>query len=178
MATMCRVLGVSPSGYYAWRTRSRSVRAQANARLTYLIREIQERSPRTYGAPRIHAELRAEGTCCGRKRVARLMRQAGLVGAPRRRMGRTTVRDQAAAPAPDLVCRAFMANRPNQLWVADITYVRTWGGWLYLAAVLDAFSREVVGWAMEITCLSAEPRKDESNLPNLPLRSFFAYSLV
>lgn len=113
------------------------------------IRGIHERSRRTYGAPRVHAELREAGVHCGRKRVARLMRRAGLKGAHRRRSGRTTVQDRTAAPAPDLVGRDFAVDRPDRLWVADITYVRTWAGWLYLSVVLDAFSRRVVGWAMD-----------------------------
>ncbi|MGH2454431.1 MAG: IS3 family transposase [bacterium] len=109
-------LGVSPSGYYAQRSRPPCLRAQADAALLERIRVIHERSRRTYGAPRVHAELREQGLRCGRKRVARLMRQAGLCGAHRRRRGRTTVRDQTAAPAPDLVARAFVAERPNRLW--------------------------------------------------------------
>lgn len=112
------------------------------------IRVIHTQSRQTYGAPRIHAELRDTGVHCGRKRVARLMRQAGVAGAHRRRRLRTTVRDQQAVPAPDLVARAFHADHPDRLWIADITYVRTWSGWLYVAVVLDAFSRRVVGWAM------------------------------
>ena len=145
---MCRVLGVSTTGYYAWRARSPSPRRQADQALRERIRIIHERSRRTYGAPRIHAELCEAGVRCGRKRVARLMRQAGLEGAHRRRKARTTVRDASAPPAPDLVARDFAVDRPDRLWVADITYVRTWSGWLYLAVVLDAFSRKVVGWSM------------------------------
>jgi len=148
VATMCRVLGVSPSGYYVWRHRPPSTRAQADQRLLDQIRTIHTQSRQTYGAPRVHAELYEAGVRCGRKRVARLMRTAGLEGAHRRRTGRTTVQDPTAAPAPDLVARAFVADRPDRLWVADITYVRTWAGWLYLAVVLDAFSRKVVGWSM------------------------------
>ncbi len=146
---MCRVLGVSPSGYYAWCSRPPSARAQRDQTLLGQIQAIHARSRRTYGAPRIHAELREAGVRCGRKRVARLMKQAGLEGAHHRRKGRTTVRDAAAVPAPDLVARDFAAGQPDHLWVADITYVRTWSGWLYLAAVLDAFSRRVVGWSMQ-----------------------------
>src|SRR5260370_10338337 len=110
---------------------------------------IHERSQETYGAPRVHAELEAEGIQVGRKRVARLMRAAGLVGVSRRKWITTTVRDRAARPAPDLVERNFVAPGPNRLWVADITYIPTWAGFLYLAVVLDAFSRRLVGWAME-----------------------------
>lgn len=148
VTTMCRVLGVSPSGYWAWATRPASERARRDARLAADIRRIHERSRGTYGVPRVHAELRFEGTRCSRKRVARLMRDAGLEGVHRRRAVRTTVRDRDAAPAPDLVNRSFSASCPNQLWVADITYVPTWAGFLYVAVVVDAFSRSVVGWSM------------------------------
>ena len=148
IATMCRVLGVSPSGYYAWRYRPPSARARTDQALLEQIRAIHTQSRQTYGAPRVHAELRDVGVRCGRKRVARLMRQTGLEGAHRRRTTRTTVQDPSTAPAPDLVARTFVADRPDRLWVADITYVRTWAGWLYLAVVLDAFSRRVVGWSM------------------------------
>jgi putative transposase len=146
---MCRVLEVSTSGYYAWCKRSRSARAQADAELTSRMNAIHERSHGTYGAPRVHAELEAEGIQVGRKRVARLMRTAGLVGVSRRKWITTTVRDRHARPAPDLVERNFVAPGPNRLWVADITYIPTCAGFLYLAVVLDAFSRRIVGWAME-----------------------------
>ena len=146
---MCRVLEVSTSRYYAWCKRSPSARAQADAELTSRMNAIHERSHETYGAPRVHAELEAEGIQVGRKRVARLMRTAGLVGVSRRKWITTTVRDRNARPAPDLVERNFVAPGPNRLWVADITYIRTWAGFLYLAVVLDAFSRRIVGWAME-----------------------------
>jgi len=145
---MCRVLGRSLSGYYAWRSRPPSARAREDAALTERIRAIHERSRGTYGAPRIHAELAAEGTHVSRKRVARLMRAAGLEGVSRRKGWKTTVRDQNARPAPDLVERKFAADGPDQLWVADITYIPTWAGFLFLAVVVDAWSRRVVGWAM------------------------------
>jgi putative transposase len=145
---MCRVLGVSPGGYYARRARPPSARARADAELHLRIAEIHRRSRATYGAPRIHAELKAQGLRIGRKRVARLMRAAGLYGVSRRRWVTTTVRDHAAKSAPDLVERNFTAAVPNRLWVADITYIPTWAGFLYLAVVLDTFSRKVVGWAM------------------------------
>jgi putative transposase len=148
IATMCRLLGVSTSGYYAWRDRRPSRRATDDAALVERIRAIHGRSRGTYGAPRIHAELAAAGTHVGRKRVARLMRSVGLAGVSRRRGVRTTQRREGARPAPDLVERDFTAERPDRLWVADITYVSTWAGFLYLAVVLDAFSRRVVGWAM------------------------------
>ena len=148
IATMARVLGVSPAGYYAWRRRRPSARANSDGELLKRIRTIHASSRGTYGAPRVHAELRAEGRHVGKKRVARLMRQAGLTGVSRRRGMRTTQRDETARPAPDLVARDFTAAAPNRLWVADITYVPTWAGFLYLAVVLDAFSRRIVGWAM------------------------------
>jgi transposase InsO family protein len=147
VAQLCRVLRVAPSGYYAWQHRRPSARAEANAALTEQIRAVHDRSRCTYGAPRVHAELRAGGQRVSRKRVARLMRAAGLVGRPPRRFRRTTVADPQAQ-AEDLVQRQFVATAPDQLWFGDITYVRTWEGWLYLAIILDAYSRKVVGWAM------------------------------
>jgi len=150
VATMCRLLGVSPSGFYAWLKRPQSARARRDAELADKVEAIHARSRGTYGAPRIHAELRDEGERVGRKRVARLMKVKGLVGVSRRKGCRTTSRDEAARPAPDLVGRAFTADAPNRLWVADITYVPTWEGFLYLAVILDVFSRRVVGWAMAI----------------------------
>ena len=149
IATMCRVLGVSPSGYYAWRKRPLSIRARADVKLSAELQAIHRESRGTYGVPRIHAELAGRGIQVGRKRVARLMREAGLQGVSRRKSFRTTVREATARPAPDLVERQFTAGGPNQLWVADITYVPTWAGFLYLAVVLDTWSRRVVGWAME-----------------------------
>jgi putative transposase len=146
---MCRVLGVSPSGYWAWTSRPPSARAQEDERLTARISEIHVRSRGTYGVPRVHAELRFEDDAkVGRKRVARLMRAAGLEGVHRRRTTRTTIADRDAAPAPDLVNRTFTATGPDRLWVADITYVPTWQGFLYVAVVVDAFSRRIVGWSM------------------------------
>lgn len=145
---MCRVLEVSSSGYYAWRKRQPSKRTQADQQLRQQIHEIHAKSKGTYGAPRIHAELADEGIPVGRKRVARLMRAENLRGVSRRKVLHTTQRKPGARPAPDLVQRDFTANAPNQLWVADITYVATWAGWLYLAVVVDVWSRKVVGWAM------------------------------
>lgn len=145
---MCHLLGVSASGYYAWSRRPRSKRAQSNQELLAFIRAVHERSRGTYGAPRIHAELVASGTRVGRHRVARLMRAAGLQGASRRRWALTTMRDSKARPAPDLVERNFVAEGRDRLWVADITYIPTWAGFLYLAVVVDAWSRRVVGWSM------------------------------
>jgi putative transposase len=146
---MCRVLGVSPGGYYARLKRPPSALARADAELSAKIAAIHGRSRATYGAPRIHAELAEQGIRVGCKRVARLMRAAGRKGASRRNWIITTVRDRGARPAPDLVERDFSAAAPNRLWVADITYIPTWAGFLYLAVVLDAFSRKIVGWAME-----------------------------
>ena len=147
VARMCHVLQVAPSGYYAWRQRQPSRRARANLELLEHIRAIHQRSRATYGAPRVHAELHANQHRVSRKRVARLMRSAGLVGRPPRRFRRTTVADRHA-PAADLVQRQFTATAPDQIWFGDITYIRTWEGWLYLAVLLDAYSRKVVGWAM------------------------------
>lgn len=148
IATQCRVLGVSPSGYYAWLSRPRSARCVIDEALLERIRAIHRESRGTYGAPRIHAELVDEGWRIGRKRVARLMREAGLFGVSRRKWISTTQRRPDARPAPDLVERNFTADGPDQLYVADITYVPTWAGFLFLAVVLDACTRRVVGWAM------------------------------
>jgi len=148
IATMCRVLGVSSSGYYAWRERERSDRARADEELKGRIGAIHERSRGTYGVPRVQAELAAEGRRVSRKRIARLMREMGLAGVSRRKRIRTTLRERDARRAPDLVERNFGADRPDRLWVADITFVPTWAGFLFLAVVVDAFSRRVVGWSM------------------------------
>ncbi len=147
MAVLCRLLGVSRSGSDAWRRRPPSARARADQGLGRRIREIYEQSRGTYGAPRIRAELRDAGLVCSRKRVARLLRQAGLQGCHRRK-GPRIARSKPHTPAPDLVRRDFMAPAPDRLWVADITYVPTWAGFLSLAVVLDVHSRRVVGWAM------------------------------
>jgi putative transposase len=138
VATMSGVLGVSRSGFYAWAQRGRSQRARQDLVLGDGIQRIHKYSRGTYGAPRIHAELASEGTHVGRKRVARLMREKGLRGVSRRKWTTTTVRDRAAVLAPDLVKRNFSAQGPDRLWVADITYVPTWAGFLYVAVVLDA----------------------------------------
>jgi putative transposase len=126
-----------------------STRKKQDEKLQQRVEAIHQRSRETYGVPRIHRELRAEGTRVSRKRVARLMKRAALVGVSRRKWTTTTRRDRSARPAPDLVDRKFTADGPNQLWVADITYVPTWAGFLYLAVVLDVWSRKIVGWAME-----------------------------
>jgi putative transposase len=148
VSTMCRVLGVSPSGYWAWRTRPPSARARADVALRDRVVAIHTESRGTYGVPRVHAELAADGVRCGRKRVARLMRDAGVAGVHRRKFVVTTKRRPDVAPAPDLVSRSFRATGPDQIWVADITYVPTWAGFLYVAVVLDVFSRRVVVWSM------------------------------
>ena len=149
VATQCRLLDVSTSGYYAWQRRGMSARAEADRELLSMIQAIHASSHGTYGAPRIHAELGAQGVRVGRKRVARLMRSVALAGVSRRKRPHTTVRSRGTAKAPDLVQRQFTAEAPDRLWVADITYVPTRAGFLYLAVVVDVFSRRVVGWAME-----------------------------
>ena len=149
--TLCTTLDVSTSGYYAWLNRKPSARSRANAALLERIAQIHTWSRGTYGAPRIHAALRAEGISVGRNRVARLMKEAGLQGVSRRKQVLTTRRDANHRPAPDLVDRDFHAEGPDSLWVADITYVPTREGFLYLAVILDVWSRKVVGWSMQST---------------------------
>jgi putative transposase len=145
----CELLGVSRSGYRKWQTRPPSDRALADAWLLEKIKEIHAGNRGVYGAPRVHAELRlAHGVNVGRKRVERLMRQAGLSGLIPKKRGRTTIRVPGVRVADDLVKRRFRPEQPNVLWFTDITYLRTWEGWLYLAAVQDAFSRRIVGWQM------------------------------
>jgi putative transposase len=149
---MCELLAVSASGFYAWRTRPVCPRKEEDARLRDLIRAIHNRSRCTYGRPRILDELLYEhGIHCSGKRVHRLMRQLGIKGVHRRRYRKTTERNPEAAPAPDLMKRDFTAGKPDQKYVGDITYIRTWEGWLYLAVILDVFSRRVVGWAIGST---------------------------
>ena len=146
---MCEVLGVSKSGFYAWRQRPRSRRAQADEILLEKIRCIHKESRETYGAPRVHVELKeGHGISCGKKRAARLMAAAGIRGCFRRRRHWTTRRDSSSVAASDLLNRDFTADAPDRRWVADITYVSTWQGFVYLAFVLDLFSRRIVGWAM------------------------------
>ena len=151
LTTLCQVLEVSPSSYYAWRTRGPSAHTLADEKLTERIRECYKGSRGTYGAPRVHADLRDSGIHVSRKRVARLMREADLVGVSRRKEPRTTVREPKQQSAADLVGRDFTASDPDRLWVGDITYVPTASGFLFLAVVLDAFSRRVVGWSMATT---------------------------
>jgi putative transposase len=162
IATMCRLLGVSSSGYHAWVKRRPSQRAQTDAALMTEIGAAHEASRGTYGAPRIHAEcgsawkkdpvaeLAAKGIHVGRKRVARLMLRAGLAGVSRRKFVTTTVKGDGRQ-APDLVVRNFTTEAPDRLWVADITYIPSWAGFLYLAVVLDVYSRRIVGWSMAST---------------------------
>jgi putative transposase len=148
ISTLCRMLGVSASGYYAWSIRRPSARKVANVLLGDRLEAHWRESREIYGRPRLQADLREEGIRASDKRVARLMRERNIHGASRRKGFKTTVRDRDARPAPDLVERKFVATAPNQLWVADITYVPTLSGFLFVAIVLDVFSRRVVGWAM------------------------------
>lgn len=145
---MCRWLGVSPSGYYAWRARPESVRTKANLGLVVEIRAIHAETRRAYGSPRIYDELKAKGIVCGRHRVARLMRAEGLRAKPKKRFVVTTQSKHDQPIAIDRVKRNFTAAAPNRIWVSDITYIWTSEGWLYLAVILDLFSRRVVGWSM------------------------------
>ena len=149
VTALCRMLGVSKSGYYAWRSRPPSERRRRDALLIEKIRQIHSRSRETYGYPRVHAELRSLGVKCGRRRVARLMRAEGLWGCVRGKKRRTTRRDPRAAPAPDLLRGDFGAAQPNRVWLADITYIPTREGFLYLAFILDTHSRRIVGWSMD-----------------------------
>jgi putative transposase len=155
VSVCCRLLGVSRSGYYDWTSRALSDRALSDAWLLEQIKAIHAERRGVYGARRIHAELRlAHGIGVARKRVERLMRQAGLSGLVRRRKGNTTIRVPGVRVGDDLVERQFRPAGPDVLWVADISYLRSWEGWVYLAAVQDAYSRRIVGWAMR-----AHPRR-------------------
>jgi putative transposase len=145
---MCEVLGVSRSGYYAWASRPESTRAVEDRAVAAEIRTAHEASRGRYGSPRVHATLRGHGRRVGRKRVARLMRGMGLSARRKRRFRRTTDSAHAFPVAPNLLGRDFTANAPDRVWLADLTYIWTAEGWLYLAVVLDLFSRRVVGWAM------------------------------
>jgi putative transposase len=146
---MCRVLGVGRSGYYAWCSRSASQRVQEDEVLLVKIQQEYQISRGTYGSPRIHAALQKQGVKCSQKRVARLMRLHKITGRKRqKRCPVTTQRDPGAIPAPNLLNQEFYASAPDQKWVSDITYIETAEGWLYLASILDLFSRKVVGWAM------------------------------
>jgi putative transposase len=146
---LCRVLGLARSGYYAKRVRSVNARQERDQQLTSQIQMIFTDSRRTYGSPRVHAELQALGVRCARKRVARLMRHAQLQARPCRRSVRTTDSRHTDPIAPNLLARTFETEAPNRVWVCDITYLPTREGWLYLAVVLDLFARRVVGWSMQ-----------------------------
>ena len=149
VSVACRLLGVSRSGFHDWQTRSPSDRELTDAWLTEKIREIHIANRGVYGARRIHAELRmAHEVRVGKKRVARLMRQAGISGLVPKKRWRTTIRVPGVRVVDDLVQRQFQPGAPNVMWFTDITYLRTWEGWLYLAAVQDAYSRRIVGWQM------------------------------
>ncbi len=148
ISLLCRVLGVSRSGFHAWAGRAPSDRALSDAWLSERIRQIHAKSRDSYGARRVHLELREEGIRVGRKRVERLMRAAELSGYVKRRKGTTTIRVPGVRVADDLVERDFNPPAPNRLWASDIKYVSTWQGTLYLASVIDCFSRKVVGWSM------------------------------
>jgi len=154
VAMLCRVLGVSRSGYYAWRTRPESPRSQADRALVGRIQTIHTHSRRTYGSPRVHAELREHGVRCSAKRVARLMRLAGIRARRPRRAHTTTDSRHALPVAHNVLGRAFAAAAPNTKWAADITYIATRDGWLYLAVVMDLFSRRIIGWSMQPTLAS------------------------
>jgi putative transposase len=149
VAMMCRVLQVSTSGYYAWRVRPESERAKTDRELTRVIRRVHADSKQVYGRPKITAELKEEGFDCGERRVGRLMREAGLKGCPVRRFKVTTQSDPGHPVAKNLLQQDFKAEKPNKRWAADITYISTRQGWLYLAVVMDLYSRRIVGWSMD-----------------------------
>jgi transposase InsO family protein len=148
---MCEVLGISRSGYYAWRRRPRSLRDETNAMLADTIRSIHAESRGIYGSPRVYAALRRLGIACGRHRVARLMRDDGIRSRTKRRFRYIATKREEGPAAPNRLERRFRTIRPNRVWVSDITIVKTAEGWLHLAIVLDLFSRRIVGWAMSTT---------------------------
>ena len=145
---MCELLEVARSGYYAWKERQPSERAKENEVLAREIEDIHGESRKTYGSPRIREELRARGRKVSRKRVARIMRQKGIYGRRRRKFKKTTDSNHKHPVADNVLDRNFTVDKPDKVWVADITYVRTVEGWLYLAVIIDLFSRRVVGWSM------------------------------
>jgi transposase InsO family protein len=171
---MCKVLSVSASGYYAWQRRPVSQRTQANEKLLSTIRAIHSQSRKTYGSPRVHAELIADGLKVGKNRVARLMRLENLCGQRKKKQPRTTNSQHSHPVAPNRLNREFHASRPNEKWLADITYIPTAEGWLYLAVVLDLFSRKIVGWAFAASlesslveqafCLAVQNRTSSTGL--------------
>ena len=148
MTRMCKALNVSPSGYYAWRKRPVSAREMANRELVRKIETVYNDSYETYGSPRVYRELRAQDVACSENRVARLMRLRGLRAKQVRRYKATTKRNKNHPVAPNLLKRDFAAERPDHKWLSDITYIPTREGWLYLAAILDLYNRQIVGWAM------------------------------
>lgn len=145
---MCRILEVTRSGFYAWCFRPQSLRAKDDRRLKVQIRASHEASKRRYGSPRIHKDLKADGERVSRKRVARLMKEEGIVGRKKKRFIRTTDSKHNLPVAPNILDREFRAEKPNQRWVGDISYLRTIEGWLFLAVLIDLFSRRVVGWSI------------------------------
>jgi transposase InsO family protein len=150
---MCRMLGVSRSGYYDWRVRAPSARTTANLALLHDVRQLQARHQGRYGSPRMHAALRAEGRQCSRGRVERLMRRHRIRALAGRRFRPCTTDSRHYLPiAPNLLAQRFAATAPNTIWLADITYIATGEGWLYLAAVLDLATRKIVGWPCVTTC--------------------------
>jgi putative transposase len=145
---MCHVLEVSENGYYNWRKRGKSQRKQDDEQLTECIKDAYDDNRGVYGSPRIHAELKAQGIHCGRKRIARLMREKGISAGRKRQKARTTDSSHDSPIAPNLLSRDFTADAPNKKWLTDMTFIATREGWLYLAGVLDAYSRKLIGWAM------------------------------
>jgi putative transposase len=143
---MCRVLAVSRSGYYRWKRQILSKRQQDNEYMLMQINESHRQSHGTYGSPRIYRDIRAEGIVCGKNRIARLMRIHGIQGKAKKKYKATTNSRHNLPIAPNLVCRNFESDRPNKVWVSDITYIWTQEGWVYLAVILDIFSRMIVGW--------------------------------
>lgn len=155
VARLCRVVGVAPSGYYAWRERQPSRRQQENERLVERIRAAHRTSRQTYGSPRIHADLRAAGETCNHKRVERLMRLNGIRAKQPRRFTRTTDTNHSQPVADNVLNQQFEVASPNVVWTGDITYIDTAEGWLYLAVVMDLYSRRIVGWAMDSHMLTS-----------------------
>lgn len=148
VSRMCQVLAVSSSGYYAWRKRPASAREMANQELYQRVEAVYHENQEVYGSPRIYRELKDQGVACSENRIARLMRLRGLRAKQTRRFKTTTRRNKTHPVAPNLLQRDFKADRPDQKWLADITYIATGEGWLYLAAILDLYTRRIVGWAM------------------------------
>ncbi len=148
VAALCRLLGVTRQGYYAWASRTQSESTAQELALHERMRRIHTESKRTYGSPRVYKQLQAEGVSCGKHRVERSMRALGIQGRPTRRFRITTVADAHYKHAPNTLGRDFSAKKPNERWVTDITYIQTAEGWCYLAAILDLFSRRIVGWAL------------------------------